>query len=71
MDESLTALPHRLAGVWGDTLPLLRGGLAAGGQGEAQLVAANLECTVTAEQEGDAERVFNFKLHPRNVRALQ
>jgi hypothetical protein len=51
VDESLTALPRQLhGGVWGDVLPLLQGGMAAGA-GEEQLVAGNLECAVTAEEQ--------------------
>ena len=49
VDDSLSALPAQLERVWGDTLPLLRGGLAL--PGECQLVAANLECAVTAEED--------------------
>lgn len=49
VDESLSALPAQLERVWGDTLPLLRGGMAW--PSEAQLVAANLECAVTVEEE--------------------
>lgn len=71
MDESLSSLPRQLAAVWGDTLPLLRGGLADGGRGEAQAVAANLECAVTAAEEADESRAFNFKLHPDNVQAIK
>lgn len=51
VDESLTALPRQLTGMWGDTLPLLQGGMADAAAGEEQLVAANLECAVTAEEE--------------------
>ena len=51
VDESLTALPRQLhGGVWGDVLPLLQGGMAAG-EGEEQLVAGNLECAVTVEEQ--------------------
>ena len=51
VDESLTALPRQLhGGVWGDVLPLLKGGMVAG-VGEEQLVAGNLECAVTAEDQ--------------------
>ncbi|KAI7835566.1 hypothetical protein COHA_010545 [Chlorella ohadii] len=71
VDESLTALPRQLSGVWGDTLPLLQGGMADAAAGEEQLVAANLECAVTAEEEKDEERAFNFKLHPSNLPALK
>ncbi|PRW20840.1 poly-gamma-glutamate biosynthesis isoform A [Chlorella sorokiniana] len=71
VDESLTALPRQLSGVWGDTLPLLQGGLADAAAGEEQLVAANLECAVTAEEGKDEERAFNFKLHPSNLPALK
>ena len=71
VDESLTALPRqRAGGIWGSTLPLLQGGLASATAGEAQVVAANLECAVTAEEGKDEQRVFNFKLHPANVGAL-
>jgi len=43
VDECLSALPD--AGlVWGDTLALLRGGMARDGVEEHQLVAGNLEC---------------------------
>jgi len=51
VDESLTALPRQLSSIWGDTLPLLQGGMADAAAGEEQLVAANLECAVTAEEE--------------------
>ena len=51
VDESLTALPRQLHdGVWGDVLPLLKVGMVAG-VGEEQLVAGNLECAVTAEDQ--------------------
>lgn len=68
VDDSLSALPAQLERVWGDTLPLLRGGMAL--PGECQLVAANLECAVTAEEDKD-EKEFNFKLSPFNVAALK
>ncbi|KAL4451871.1 hypothetical protein ABPG75_007533 [Micractinium tetrahymenae] len=67
VDESLTALPGQLERVWGDTLPLLRGGMARPGEG--QLVAANLECAVTDEEKKD-EKEFNFRLSPANAAAL-
>lgn len=49
VDESLSALPAQLERVSGDVLPLLQGGMALPGEG--QLVAANLECAVTAEED--------------------
>ncbi|KAL4424873.1 hypothetical protein ABPG77_002096 [Micractinium sp. CCAP 211/92] len=67
VDESLSALPAQLERVWGDVLPLLQGGMALPGEG--QLVAANLECAVTAEEDRD-EKEFNFRLSPTNVAAL-
>ena len=51
VDESLTALPSQLSGMWGDALPLLQGGMVDVPAGEQQLVAANLECAVTAEED--------------------
>lgn len=68
VDESLTALPAQQRRLWGDVLPLLSGGMAAAG--EAQLNVANLECSVTAEEQPDESRTFNFKLSPANVPAL-
>ena len=68
VDQGLTALPERRRGVWGDFLPLLRGGLAA--PGGAQLVACNLECAVTHAEEL-APKTFNFRLHPANIEVLK
>ena len=56
VDEGLSALGAQHATVWGDTLPLLQGGMAAEGQGEAhQIVTGNLECA--------------GRLHPRGWRS--
>lgn len=68
VDESLSALPAQRTSVWGDVLPLLQGGMAE--QGEEQLNTSNLECAVTAEEQKDESRVFNFRLSPYNVPAL-
>ncbi|PSC69444.1 poly-gamma-glutamate biosynthesis isoform B [Micractinium conductrix] len=69
VDEALTVLrpAQHMHRVWGDCLPLLRGGMAA--TGEQQLVAGNLECAVTDAEEKE-EKEFNFKLSPANVDAL-
>ena len=68
VDESLTAAPAQRQRLWGDVLPLLRGGMAA--PGEAQLNLANLETAVTEAEEPDDTRIFNFRMSPANVPAL-
>jgi hypothetical protein len=56
VDESLTALPRQLhGGVWGDVLPLLKGGMVAG-VGEEQLVAGNLVCRDCRGSKGGWQR---------------
>ena len=42
VDEALTAVADGGVSVWGDTLPLLQGGLAP--PGGLQIVTGNLEC---------------------------
>ena len=77
MDESLTAQPRQRTRLWGDVLPLLQGGMAAAGAagggapGEVQVVAGNLECAVTAHQEKEPGKAFNFKLDPTNIDVLR
>ena len=68
VDESLMAAPAQRQRLWGDVLPLLRGGMAA--PGEAQLNLANLETAVTEAEEPDDTRIFNFRMSPANVPAL-
>ena len=66
VDEALSAMPER-SGVWGDTLPLLRGGMT--GDSATQLNTANLECAVTDHQK-PAPKTFNFKLSTSNAGVL-
>ena len=79
VDESLTAQPRQRTRLWGDVLPLLQGGMAAAGAagagaggppGEVQVVAGNLECAVTAHQEKEPGKAFNFKLDQANIEVL-
>lgn len=63
VDESLTALPRQMRGVWGDTLPLLCGGMAQ--PGEEQVTSGNLETSVTAAEDkvGSCLLALNSELH--------
>lgn len=67
VDEALSVL-HDRSDLWGDTLPLLRGGMAR--TPNQQIVAINLECAVTSHPKA-APKTFNFKLSPSNVDVLQ
>ena len=75
VDEALTVLrpAQHMHRVWGDCLPLLRGGMAA--TGEQQLVAGNLECAVTDAEEKvgrgrrEAEWTFLVEREPMSTDA--
>ncbi|KAH7617692.1 hypothetical protein Ndes2526B_g07558 [Nannochloris sp. 'desiccata'] len=73
VDEALTVMPNRAA-IWGDTLPLLCGGVCTpdgnGVDPERCLVTGNLECAVT-DYPKRAPKTFNFKLSPKNIGALK
>ena len=71
VDEALAVMPNR-ADIWGDTLPLLRGGAAVDGQGDPErcMTTGNLECAVT-DYPKPAPKTFNFKLSPQNIGALK
>jgi poly-gamma-glutamate capsule biosynthesis protein CapA/YwtB (metallophosphatase superfamily) len=47
---------------WGDTLPLLR---------KADLNILNLETSATTSSRKWPDKVFNYRMHPANVKALQ
>jgi poly-gamma-glutamate capsule biosynthesis protein CapA/YwtB (metallophosphatase superfamily) len=69
VDAGLAARAPDAGFVWGNALPLLRGGLAP--PGGAQLNFANLETAVTNHTERYPGKAFNFKMAPANVGALR
>jgi poly-gamma-glutamate synthesis protein (capsule biosynthesis protein) len=74
VDEALTAMPNQAA-IWGDTLPLLRGGVCIPTNSsevdpDRCLVTGNLECAVT-DYPKPVPKTFNFKLSPKNIGALK